>query len=98
MFRPDLPVRCALDYGVAERREASEGDVGGGRPERRSEALVGPLVRVDCRDDGGIDRIGWREGDPTIIAQRRIKRDCARRVEPVPQARSTTLTECRRSK
>ena len=78
VVRSHGPVGCAVHDRIAERFEARDGESGRRRPERRPEALVGALMRVDRGGDGGIERIGWREADPPVIAQRRVKRDRAR--------------------
>ncbi len=67
-----------MHHGVAERFEARDGKSDGRRSERRPETLVGALMRIDPGGDRRIERIGRREFDPSVIAQRRVKRDRAR--------------------
>jgi hypothetical protein len=75
-----------VHHRIAERFEARDGEGGRCRSERRPKAFVCALMRVHRRCDGRIERIGWGEHRPPVIAQGRVKRDrarCQRDREPV---------------
>jgi hypothetical protein len=75
-----------VHHRIAERFEARDGEGGRCRSERRPKAFVCALMRVHRRCDGRIERIGWGEHRPPVIAQGRVKRDrarCHRDREPV---------------
>ena len=63
---------------IAERLEAGNGRSRRRRAERRPKALVGALMGIHRGRDRRIERIGGREFDAAIIAQRCIDRQRAR--------------------
>ena len=89
ILRAEHPVGRPLHHRIADGFETPGRRGGRGGTERRTEPLVAALVLVHGVDDGGIERIDRIERRKTVIAERRIDRQAARRalghqpVEPV---------------